>query len=57
MSSDGCRLVGDSLSFRSDNVNKGAGADMVIQKNLGQALTERNLIVFQVFISFFLLEI
>jgi len=47
MSSDGCRLVGDSLSFRSDNVNKGAGADMVIQKNLGQALTGRNLIVFQ----------
>ena len=48
MSSDICRLVGDSLSFKSESVSKGAMADMVIQKNLGQALTGQNLIVFQV---------
>jgi hypothetical protein len=48
VSSDICRLVGDSLSFKSESVSKGAMADMVIQKNLGQALTGQNLIVFQV---------
>ena len=50
MSSDICRLVGDSLSFKSESVSKGAMADMVIQKNLGQALTGQNLVVFQVVI-------
>jgi len=47
VSSDICRLVGDSLSFKSESVSKGAMADMVIQKNLGQALTGQNLVVFQ----------
>eukprot|EP00092_Neocalanus_flemingeri_P068899 GFUD01084308.1.p1 GENE.GFUD01084308.1~~GFUD01084308.1.p1 ORF type:complete len:259 (-),score=75.83 GFUD01084308.1:107-883(-) len=47
VSSDTCRLVGDMLSFQADTCNKGAMADMVIHKNIGQALTEQNMIVFQ----------
>ena len=48
ISGDRCVLVGESLSFRSDNVSKGAMAEMVIQKSLGQALANRNMIVYQV---------
>jgi len=47
ISGDRCVLVGESLSFRSDNVSKGAMAEMVIQKSLGQALANRNMIVYQ----------
>jgi len=47
VSGDCCSLVGESLSFRSESVHKGAMAEMVIQKNLGQALQHRNMIVYQ----------
>jgi len=47
ISGESCSLLGESLSFRAGTVSKGAMADMVIQKNLGQALTERNMVVFQ----------
>jgi len=47
ISGDSCSLVGESFSFRSESVHKGAMAEMVIQKNLGQALQHRNMIVYQ----------
>jgi len=47
MSSDTCRLMGDTINFQADSCSKGAKADMVIHKNIGQALTEQNMIVFQ----------
>lgn len=51
ISGDSCSLVGESFSFRSESVHKGAMAEMVIQKNLGQALQHRNMIVYQVFLA------
>jgi len=42
-----CRLTSDQVNFTSSSVSRGTKADMVIQENLGQALTGQNLIVFQ----------
>eukprot|EP00092_Neocalanus_flemingeri_P084557 GFUD01106246.1.p1 GENE.GFUD01106246.1~~GFUD01106246.1.p1 ORF type:complete len:260 (+),score=73.14 GFUD01106246.1:47-826(+) len=47
VSSDMCRLMGDTLTFQADTCNKGAMADMVIHKNIGQAMTEQSMTVFQ----------
>jgi len=47
VSADICKLRGDTLTFQADTCIKGAMADMVIHKNIGQALTDQNMIVFQ----------
>ena len=46
--SDVCNLNNDDLSFSSSSCSKGARADMVILRNIGQTLTDQNMIVFQV---------
>ena len=48
MLSDVCSLSNDDLSFSSSGRFKGAGADMVIQRNIGTSLTKNNMVVFQV---------
>lgn len=47
MLSDVCSLSNDDLSFSSSGRFKGAGADMVIQRNIGTSLTKNNMVVFQ----------
>ena len=48
MLSDVCSLSNDDLRFSSSDRFKGAGADMVIQRNIGTSLTKNNMVVFQV---------
>jgi len=47
VSEDIIKLMGDTLIFQAETCSKGAKADMVIHKNIGQALTDKNMIVFQ----------
>ena len=46
--SDVCNLNNDDLSFSSSSCSKGARADLVILRSIGQTLTDLNMLVFQV---------
>jgi len=45
--SDICQMNSDDLSFSSSSCSKGARADMVILRSIGQTLTDSNMLVFQ----------
>jgi len=45
--SDICRMNSDDLTFTSDSCSKGARADLVILRSIGQSLTDSNMLVFQ----------
>ena len=49
--SDICRMNSDDLTFTSDSCSKGARADLVILRSIGQSLTDSNMLVFQVMIT------
>jgi len=47
ISATSCRLSADGLSFESKSCSKGSRADMVIHRNLGPTLIDKDLLVYQ----------
>ena len=45
---DVCQMTNNDLSFTSSSCSKGARADLVILRSIGQTLTDNNMMVFQV---------